>query len=111
MKNIYVILLIICLVLTSCNNCEFNNRRNLEDYSGIVFEKNYYEWDHGTKILFIKKGDEIKKYFFSTDYYYDEFWRQIKVGDSISKVKNELELSIYREKILVASKEVRFECK
>jgi len=111
MKKKYYILFLVYLVLTSCNNCEFNNRRNLEDYSGIVVEKKYYEWDHGTKILFIKSGDEIKKFFFPTDYSYDVFWDKIEIRDSISKVKNEFDFAIYRGGEQIDSMVVKFNCR
>lgn len=111
MKNIYYILLLVYLALTSCNNCDLNNSRNLEYYSGIVVEKKYYEWDHGTKILIIKSEDEKKKFFFPTDYSYDNFWNKIEIGDSISKVKDEFNFGIYRGGKQIDSMEVKFGCR
>lgn len=111
MRKNYYIFILFSLVLSSCNNCEYNNKRNLKDYSGIVVEKKYYEWDHGSKILFIKSGDEIKKFYFPTDYSYDDFWNNIEINDSISKVKDELNVSVYREGKQIALRELKFDCR
>lgn len=100
----------ICLGVTSCNECEFKNRWYLKEYSGIVIEKNFYEWDHGAKNLIIKNGGLEKKYHFPSDYIYHDIWDQIQVGDSISKPENIFDLSIYRNGTLIASKPVKINC-
>ncbi len=111
MKNAYCGLIFVCLGLSSCDECEFKNQKFLEDYSGIVVEKKYYEWDHGAKLLHIEIGNGMKKYSFPTDHSYQEIWNQVEIGDSILKNKNDFNFSVYRNGLLIASKEIKYNCK
>lgn len=110
MKVVFKGLVFICLGLISCNECEFKNQIFLKDYSGIVVEKKKYQWGHGTKVIFIKCGEEVEKYYFPADFIYEKLWKQIEIGDSILKVKDEFIFSIYRSNEKIASMEVKFNC-
>lgn len=110
MKNRIIIYLTIMFVFISCDNCEFQNKRNMKKYSGLVLDKNFYKWDRGVKSIIIESGNDELKYFFPTSPLYDNFWDKIQVGDSINKPHNDLNFSIYRNGRFLDSMELKFDC-
>ena len=82
----------------------------MQEYSGLVLEKNFYKQDRGVKNIIIESGKDELKYYFPTSPLYDEFWNKIHVGDSINKPHNDLNFSIFRNGKFIDSMELKFDC-
>jgi hypothetical protein len=84
--------------------------QNSKEFSGIIIDKKFYEWDRGKKILKIKNESRIDQFFFPTGYEYDDFWEEIQIGDSIFKAENDKIFSIYKNEIFFRRNVLDFNC-
>ena len=110
MKYKTYIYLLILVVLNSCSYCDFMNNQSSKEYYGSVIDINNYKWDRGKKVITIKNVKGKFKYYFPTEYIYDDFWREIALGDSIYKPKNVKIFSVFRNGLLVNEMELDFNC-
>jgi hypothetical protein len=96
--------------LNSCSYCDFIKEQESKEFNGKIIEKKVYEWDRGKKVLFIQNAEKTVKYYFPTNYAYDDYWHAIIIGDSINKENVSKRFNIFREDTLALSFLVNFDC-
>lgn len=95
-----------------CKNaeCSTQKRHRIRDFSGIILEKYINKKNHSMPYLKItnqnQKEEHILVYPISNTHKY----RRIMIGDSISKLRGELDYKIYRDEEQIEVIEFNFDC-
>ncbi|PZX53524.1 hypothetical protein LV84_03248 [Algoriphagus ratkowskyi] len=111
MKKFYLLIISSVFIFSSCTYCDKLNEQTNKTFTGVVFDKNEYEWDRGIRVLtIINEGKSKLKYYFPKDYELDNSWRAISVGDSVYIKENTKTFYVLRLGSLVDKFEMNFDC-
>jgi hypothetical protein len=98
MKNKQIAFVLIIIVCSTLNSCNFfkgrENRFKQDEISGIVAKKYINEMHHFHKCIILNSGEDIGLGSWSNSS--EDIWQYIEVGDSIFKGVGELDIAIIK---------------